>query len=182
MMIYSYWLSSCLLDTFLSIIGACRSQFLTRAEIGKDDHMGWRGELLGVATLTCKEACNKFSSFTPFTSCSDEKSWRLRAELWKDNFFLNPSSLWKAKYKLYLLEMPRGHFTALPFVSIAGTERALKASHNDFPFSKRSGRELLPNSGCRASCGCSRLVTPFKADIWGRGVWPQVICPRLLAY
>ena len=86
-MIYSYWLSSCLLDTFLNIIGDCRSQFLTQAEIGKDDHMGWRGKLLGVATLTCKEACNKFTSSTPFTSYSDEKSWRLRAELCEDSLF-----------------------------------------------------------------------------------------------
>lgn len=45
--------------------------------------------------------------------------------------------LWKAKWKVYLLERPLGHFTALPFVSIVGTEQALKASCNDFPFSKR---------------------------------------------
>ena len=73
--------------------------------------------------------------------------------------------LWKAKWKVYLLERPLGHFTALPFVSIVGTEQALKASCNDFPFSKRSGSELLPNPGCKASYGCSRLFTLFKADM-----------------
>lgn len=43
-----------------------------------------------------------------------------------------------------LLKRPRGRSPALPFVSIVGTEQALKASGNDSPFSKRAGSERAP--------------------------------------